>query len=342
MKKPDYSQELKLHSEWLDDFYITITEKIGYGHSCLVWAGVDQKSKTPVAVKIFKKDHDIQCANREIAILHLLKGVPGVVQLHNVLRNKKYTALVFELIDGTSLETQIESLEEKDIVPLFRQIVLAVFRCRQLGVVHRDLSPSNIMITAKKEIKIIDFGLAEFLSNDVTGSHMMTDACGTPRYMAQENFEANFDAPFDIKAAEMWTLGMLFFDMAQRKKQRGEYFWLWKEAEQGKLPISHLSTEVQEVLRKLLRSNPVERMSIESLVEHKMFGTNKDSCPKVVELKWKSLRGQIDFAVVFDISILMNDRCAFVLSMLQDNSDKRCGNSIQQVRQLYLRLMSTK
>lgn len=66
-----------------------------------------------------------------------------------------------------------------------KQLLVSVNYLHSVGVIHRDLKPENIMITKSssedrvKEVKLIDFGFAKFLSNNT----LMTDACGTPNYL---------------------------------------------------------------------------------------------------------------------------------------------------------------
>ena len=66
-----------------------------------------------------------------------------------------------------------------------KQLLVSVNYLHSVGIIHRDLKPENIMISKDpiegrvKEVKLIDFGFAKFLSNNT----LMKDACGTPNYL---------------------------------------------------------------------------------------------------------------------------------------------------------------
>jgi calcium/calmodulin-dependent protein kinase I len=94
-----------------------------------------------------------------------------------------------ELLQGGELFEQIlknEKFTEQTAREIVAPIFDALIYCHELGIIHRDIKPENLLFSTKDEataiIKVSDFGLARFVSEDA----LATTTCGTPGYVAPE------------------------------------------------------------------------------------------------------------------------------------------------------------
>lgn len=172
---------------------------------------------------------------------------------------------------------------DKDLAwHLFRQIVEGLVHIHGQGIIHRDLTPSNIFFDARNDIKIGDFGLAKFLtleqleqdsafltdtggvSVDVTG----TGQVGTYFYTAPE-IEQGW--PKIDEKADMYSLGVVFFELWHPFGTAMERHVILSELKQkGELPASWVSEfpEQTSLLKRLMSSIPSDRPSATELLQH--------------------------------------------------------------------------
>ena len=106
--------------------------------------------------------------------------------------NEKYFFLIMELMTGGELFDQIltkEKFSEQEARDIVAPIFDALIYCHQMGIVHRDVKPENLLFSSKDPataiIKVSDFGLARFVDNE----SLATTTCGTPGYVAPEILE---------------------------------------------------------------------------------------------------------------------------------------------------------
>lgn len=153
---------------------------------------------------------------------------PNIVVAHDADQAGGLHFLVMEFVDGVSLAQYVE---RKGPLPVataslfIRQVALGLHHAAQQGMVHRDIKPQNLMLTRKGQIKILDFGLARFASEEsvsrtsVSGDNDLEFAMdsglteagmivGTPDYMAPE--QAVDSSKADIRA-DIYSLGCTFF-----------------------------------------------------------------------------------------------------------------------------------
>ena len=117
---------------------------------------------------------------------------------------------VMELLDSTSLGDHIDehgSLEPNRALTIARQLVDALRAAHDAGVIHADVTPSNILV-ADSRVKLVDFGLAE-LSEAVQVDETATHVMGTPRYVAPERLLGRASS----EACDQYSLGIVMFEM---------------------------------------------------------------------------------------------------------------------------------
>ncbi|VDK71336.1 unnamed protein product [Dibothriocephalus latus] len=126
-----------------------------------------------------------QEVEREVNILRSINH-QNIVQLHGFYEKDENFVLLLELVAGGELfarVAELEKLPEEECIFFVSQILRGVEHLHNLGIVHLDLKPENIMIEdmETKRIKIIDFGLARQLTTNET----LQDMAGTPEFCGQ-------------------------------------------------------------------------------------------------------------------------------------------------------------
>jgi serine/threonine protein kinase/Flp pilus assembly protein TadD len=122
--------------------------------------------------------------------------------------------LTMELLQGQTLTAYLHthgSLSCDEALPLIRQMVAALSAAHQLGIVHRDFKPGNVMLEETAHgtlLKVTDFGLATNPEADQTISSSFTEVVGTPEYMAPEQLRGHCSNRTDV-----YGLGVTVFQM---------------------------------------------------------------------------------------------------------------------------------
>lgn len=187
-----------------------VHDLVGSGSQGFVLLGTDPELGRRVAIKVLRPSAVMMAdAEQLIAEARITSQLqhPNVVTLHEVGKHHGLPYLVFEYIDGESLSSLMArtgAFPCATAVILMSQILSAVAVAHETGIVHRDLSPSNILITKNQIAKVMDFGLSSAALPQQDGT-----VRGTLRYMAPERLHGNTgDSRSDV-----FALGAIFFEM---------------------------------------------------------------------------------------------------------------------------------
>ncbi|WP_051967023.1 serine/threonine-protein kinase [Kitasatospora mediocidica] len=191
-------------------------ERLGRGGMGTVWRAKDRMLDREVAVKELTVNH---LPEEDLAILQSRMKQearaaarikhPGVITIHDVLEQDGRPWIVMELIDGRSLADVISqdgTLAPRDAAQIGAQVLAALHRGHQLGVLHRDVKPANVLLEhGTGRAVLLDFGIAKF-----EGSSELTrpgDLVGSPDYLAPERAQGDRPGP----ASDIWGLGATLF-----------------------------------------------------------------------------------------------------------------------------------
>ncbi|MCX5753846.1 MAG: serine/threonine-protein kinase, partial [Candidatus Krumholzibacteria bacterium] len=143
-----------------------ILEKLGEGGMGVVYKAEDTKLKRVVALKFLPQDltRDAEAKarfNREAQAAAALNH-PNICTIYEVGEHEGQSFIAMELVEGQSLKERIERgpLPIDDAVSFAIQVGEGLGEAHEKGIVHRDIKPGNIMLAAKGQAKILDFGLA--------------------------------------------------------------------------------------------------------------------------------------------------------------------------------------
>uniref|UniRef100_A0A8C4ZHI3 non-specific serine/threonine protein kinase n=1 Tax=Gadus morhua TaxID=8049 RepID=A0A8C4ZHI3_GADMO len=246
-----------------------LLKTIGKGNFAKVKLARHVLTGREVAVKIIDKTQlnptSLQKLFREVRIMKILNH-PNIVKLFEVIETEKTLYLVMEYASGGEVFDYLVAhgrMKEKEARAKFRQIVSAVQYCHQRRIVHRDLKAENLLLDADMNIKIADFGF----SNEFTLGSKLDTFCGSPPYAAPELFQGK---KYDGPEVDVWSLGVILYTLVsgslpfdgQNLKE------LRERVLRGKYRIPfYMSTDCENLLKKLLVLNPVKRGSLEQIMK---------------------------------------------------------------------------
>ena len=207
-----------------------ITAKIGEGGMGEVYRATDTNLKRAVALKVLPASvatdpERLARFQREAEVLAFLNH-SNIAQVHGLERADGVTALVMELVEGTTLADRIASgpLPVDETLAIAKQIAEALEAAHEKSIIHRDLKPANIKVRADGTVKLLDFGLAKALeplssadaagpaSPTITSPAMMTGLgvlLGTAAYMSPEQAQGK---AVD-RRADIWAFGCVLYEM---------------------------------------------------------------------------------------------------------------------------------
>ena len=168
----------------------------------------DERLERDVALKVLPArtlaDETARKRFRKEALALSKLNHPNIATIYDFDSQDGVDFLVMEYVEGTTLS---EKLSNGPLVTkLGRQVADALEEAHERGVIHRDLKPGNVMVTAKGQAKVLDFGLAKLVRpvSETAVTESLTEtpaAAGTLPYMAPEQLQGQeVDARTDIYA----------------------------------------------------------------------------------------------------------------------------------------------
>jgi len=190
-----------------------VEELIGRGGQGEVYRAVrtDGHFDQQVALKLLRPEAVVQMsrfhAERQILARFDHAGVARLIDGGITPDGRPYMAM--ELVEGTSITAYCEErrLALKARLALFHQVCDAVAYAQRNFVVHRDLKPGNILVTATGQVKLLDFGVAHLLTDARNAAQ--TEAALSVGYAAPEQIEGRHPTT----ATDVYALGILLFEM---------------------------------------------------------------------------------------------------------------------------------
>ncbi|GFZ18109.1 calcium-dependent protein kinase 34 [Actinidia rufa] len=208
----------------------------------------------------------------KVQIMHHLTGQPNIVELKGTYEDKHSVHLVMELCAGGELFDRILAkghYTERGAASLLRTIVQIVHTCHSMGVIHRDLKPENFLLLNKDEnspLKATDFGLSVFYKQ----GEQFKDIVGSAYYIAPEVLKRRYGPEVDI-----WSIGVMLYILLCGVPP------FWAESEHGIFnailcghveftsdPWPSLSTGAKDLVRKMLNSDPKQRLTAIQVLSH--------------------------------------------------------------------------
>jgi TolB-like protein/cytochrome c-type biogenesis protein CcmH/NrfG len=194
-----------------------IVEEIGQGGMGIVYKAEDLKLKRCVALKFLPlhlmdspelKERFLIEAQATAALSH-----PNICVIHEVGESGEHPYIAMEFVEGETLKDTLRkgSLAASEALAIVGQVASGLAEAHHKGIIHRDIKSANIMVTAKGQAKVMDFGLAKFSGGSSLTKSQTT--LGTVAYMSPEQARGGeLDARTDI-----WSLGVVLYEMLSGK-----------------------------------------------------------------------------------------------------------------------------
>ncbi len=196
-----------------------VVRLVGSGGMASVYEAVDERLGRRVAVKELHEHlvgHDVLSARfgREALAIASVNH-PAIVSIYDSVAGDRdegiRPALVMEYVDGRTLRDFLDengALESSDVVTLGTALCDALGAVHAAGLVHRDLTPSNVLLCRNGEVKLADFGIAK--TDEATDLTATGALIGTARYLSPEQLT---DRPVD-RRSDLYALGLVLYEAA--------------------------------------------------------------------------------------------------------------------------------
>jgi serine/threonine protein kinase len=271
-----------------------LLEKIGEGGMAVVYLAEQERPiHRKVALKIIKLGMDTKSviarfeAERQALAMMDHPYIAKVLDAGATETGRPY--FVMDLVAGVSITEYCDAnnLSTKERLGMFIQVCRAVQHAHQKGIIHRDIKPTNIMVTrrdGKPVPKVIDFGIAKATRQRLTEKTFFTRYAriiGTPAYMSPEQADLS-DSDIDTRS-DIYSLGVLLYELLT-----------------GTTPFSEEELrkagylEMQRIIREKEPSKPSTRLT--TLGETLTDIARSRSCTP--DLLTKAIRGDLDWIVM--------------------------------------------
>ena len=251
-----------------------IGEVLGEGSYGLVkLASLKDKPNSLYAIKAYRKVKlvdKVRLKNLELEV-EILSSIdhPNVIKLFERIDGLRNVFLVMEFVAKESLQDLLEKqpagrFSEAKVRRMMIQLVGAVAYLHSRNMVHRDLKLQNVLVNSDYNLKLIDFGFA----TRVESGTLLNVYCGTPSYMSPEIVSRT---PYAGKSSDIWALGCLLVKLTTgtfpfRGTSEQDLF---QRISEGNfiLPVS-LSSNLQQLIKKMLTLDPLNRITAEDILSH--------------------------------------------------------------------------
>jgi eukaryotic-like serine/threonine-protein kinase len=203
--------------------------KLGGGGMGSVWLADDTLLERSVALKeLLQHAGSSDMTERRMRAVQEARAMarvrhPAIVPIHDVFFIDSDPWIVMEYISGRSLYDIIkeQTLDDRSIARIGLHVLRGLIAVHRVGVVHRDVKPTNILVADDDSIFLVDFGIARIAGDaSLTGQSIV----GTPDFLSPERFKSGYKVG---PPADIWALGVTFYYALEGHTP------FWRDSERG-------------------------------------------------------------------------------------------------------------
>ncbi|KAL8734150.1 MAG: hypothetical protein Q9166_001635, partial [cf. Caloplaca sp. 2 TL-2023] len=297
-KEQQQALEARLKKNNLEMPPFEFLELIGKGAFGRVFKANDLIRKKVVALKVvdvdphdfkahyLEKDESIQTVLHEIKILTQLRdsNARNINMIIDAFPIHSQLWIVTEYCPGGSLHTLMQGvgskLEEKYIIPVARELAIALKAIHAAGIIHRDVKAANVMIHENGSLQLIDFGVSGLLQ---TGKDKRSTIIGTPHWMPPEmSSQLTNQRPSTLDYAteiDVWAYGCTLYEIATgnppyHRAEPGRKLTMMLKRSAPTLKEKDFSEGLVDLVSYVMQPSPQDRPSMQAVLQHKyLFDT---------------------------------------------------------------------
>ena len=210
---------------------------------------------------------------REAEIMYRINH-PNVVKLYGHFEDNTYCYFIMEYMSGGNAYSFVPKYGHRKISPqmtvsILKDVICATYYLHHMypPIIHRDIKAENVLLNSEMKAKLTDFGWSNYLNKS---DMKRTTMCGTPIYLAPELVN-NYGHDHRV---DIWCIGVLMFELLT-----GLPPWIGEDVQTLKYNIinmkirwpKNMDRDAVDLLKKTLRYNPDERISLRNMLLHPFF-----------------------------------------------------------------------
>ena len=263
-----------------------IIEELGQGGMGKVFKAYDHKVSEAVALKLIRpeigvNEKAIERFKNELKFARKISH-RNICRMHDLGEEGFVHYITMEFVAGEDLKRFIRRagpLSTGKTLLITKQVAEGLAEAHRMGVIHRDLKPQNVMIDQEGNAKIMDFGIARFITTEgVTGSGVMI---GTPEYMSPEQAELK---EVDLRA-DIYSLGVVMYEMITGRVPF-----------EGETPLSIAMKHKTDRPRPVRELNPQASVGLANIIAKCMEKPREKRYQNIQELMDDLLKAEQDLA----------------------------------------------
>ena len=252
-----------------------LVKMLGSGGMGVVWHAWDERLRRPVALKMLRSQPEVDESERGLSTERAMREAritaglhhPHAVTVFDVIEHEGWPCIVMQLIDSTPLSALLKEhgpMTPTQAAGIGGEVASASAEAHRLRIVHRDVKPGNILITADGSALISDFGISHALGDaTITATGLIH---GTPAYLAPEVAKG---LPTSF-ASDVFSLGSTIYSMLEGTPPfgtDGNAISLLHRVARGGYATPKNAGPLAPLLKQMLATNPKRRPTMAAVAE---------------------------------------------------------------------------
>ena len=238
--------------------------ELATGGTASVYLAESEKTGEVIVLKVLNQEFDTvqgqKAFDRFLLEYELLSHIrhPNVVRIHDLGLADDHAYIAMEYFPLGDLRTRLlQPVSPREAAAYVSQMAAALAAVHQVGILHRDLKPGNVMLRSDGAVALIDFGLAKRQDNR-TAITAAGEIFGTPYYISPEQGHGE---PADTRS-DLYSLGVIFFEMLARRKpylSTSPMEIIYMHRNSPLPPLEGEGAVYQSIVHRLMAKRPADR-----------------------------------------------------------------------------------